>query len=61
MKKMILMAGGLLLAAVSFSQVSLGVQATGNLATAKMEFPDGPDFKKKAGFAQWLNFFTERS
>ena len=50
MKKMILMAGGLLLAVAGFSQVSLGVQATGNLATAKLDFPDGPDFSKKAVF-----------
>lgn len=50
MKRMLLMAGGLLIAAASFSQVSLGVHATGNLATAKVDFPDGPDFSKKAVF-----------
>jgi hypothetical protein len=50
MKRMILMAGGLLIAAASFSQVSLGVQVTGNLSSAKLEFPEGPDFTKKAVF-----------
>jgi len=50
MKSIILMAGGLLIAAASFSQVSLGVQATGNLSSAKLEFPDGPSFTKKAVF-----------
>jgi len=59
MKKMILMAGGLLIAAVGFSQVSLGVQATGSLSTAKMEFPDGPDFKKKAVFGPGGGFVAQ--
>ena len=59
MKKMILMAAGLLIAAVGFSQVSLGIQATGSLSTAKMEFPDGPDFKKKAVFGPGGGFVAQ--
>ena len=59
MKRMILMAGGLLIAAASFSQVSLGVQATGNLSTAKLEFPDGPDFTKKAVFGPGGGFVEQ--
>lgn len=59
MKRMLLMAGGLLIAAASFSQVSLGVQATGNLASAKLDFPDGPDFKKKAVFGPGAGFVAQ--
>jgi len=59
MKKMILMVGGLLIAAASFSQVSLGVQATGNLSTAKLEFPDGPDFTKKSVFGPGGGFVAQ--
>lgn len=59
MKRMILMAGGLLIAAASFSQILVGVQATGNLASAKVEFPDGPDFKKKAVFGPGAGFVAQ--
>ncbi len=59
MKRMILMAGGLLIAAASFSQVSLGVQATGNLSSAKLEFPEGPDFTKKSVFGPGGGFVVD--
>lgn len=61
MKRMLLMAGGMLMAAASFAQVSFGVQATGNLSSAKMEFPEGPDFSKKAVFGPGAGLVAQLS
>jgi hypothetical protein len=51
MKRVFLLAAGLMIAAAGFSQVSIGFQGTGNITTAKLKFAEGTDFDKKALFS----------
>lgn len=51
MKRVMLMAAGMFIAAVGFSQVSIGFQAAGNITTAKLSFQEGTEFDRKAMFA----------
>ncbi|HYE55025.1 MAG TPA: porin family protein [Chitinophagaceae bacterium] len=47
MKKIILLVAVVIVSTASFAQISIGLQATGNLSTANFKAEEGYDFKKK--------------
>jgi hypothetical protein len=47
MKRMLMLAAGFVISLAGFSQLSYGIQGSGNISSASLSFKDGPDWSRK--------------